>query len=117
VYTNDRFLQKPVTKRTSKSIGPFDEEFDAALQAFTAEAGIYREGISDHAAHQYAGSFILLLENRARQIETEEPRSRGLFEPNRNLIRSTLNSLYRRHFRTSGRRNVKEHTHTLPASG
>jgi hypothetical protein len=106
-----------MAKRASKSIGPLDGEFDAALQAFSAEAGIYCEGISDHAAHQYAASFIILLENRAREIETEEPRSPGLFEPNRKLIRSTLKNLYGRHFRTSGRRNVKDHTHVLPASG
>jgi hypothetical protein len=106
-----------MANRTNKSIGPLDGEFDAALQAFSAEAGIYCDGISDHAAHQYAASFIVLLENRAREIETEEPRSPGLFGPSRNLIRSTLNSLYGRHFRTSSRRKVKNHTHALRASG
>jgi hypothetical protein len=100
VYTNDSSLQKPMAKRARKSIGPLDGEFDAALQAFSAEAGTYCRGISDHTAHQYAASFIILLENRAREIKTEEPRSPGLFEPNRKLIRSTLNSLYGRHFRT-----------------
>ena len=117
VYTNDSSLQKPMAKRASKSIGPLDGEFDAALQAFSAEAGIYCEGISDHTAHQYAASFMILLENRAREIDTEEPRSPGLFEPNRKLIRSTLNSLYGRHFRTPGRGNVRQHTHAVPASG
>ena len=115
MYTNNSSQQKPRAKRASKWIGPLDGEFDAALQAFSVEAGIYCEGISDYTAHQYAASFIVLLENRAREIETEEPRSPGLFEPNRKLIRSTLNSLYGQHFRTSGSRNVKDHTHALPA--
>jgi hypothetical protein len=85
-------------KRASKSIGPLDKDFAAALQAFSAEAGNYCNGISDHTAHTYAVTFTIVLENRAKEIEIEEPRSRGLFEPNRNLIRSTLKSLYGRFF-------------------
>ena len=86
-------------RANENSVGPLDKEFDAALQAFTLEAGIYCEGISDDRAHQYAVSFIIVLENRAKEIEMEEPRSPGLFEPNRKLIRSTLKSLYGRYFR------------------
>jgi hypothetical protein len=98
-----------MVKRASKSIGPLDEDFAAALQAFSAEAGTYCKGISDDTAHKYAVTFTIVLENRAKEIEMEEPRIRGLFEPNRKLIRSTLQSLYGRYFRTSGRRNVREH--------
>jgi hypothetical protein len=115
VYARD-FNEKSILKRAQKSIRPLDGEFDAALQAFTGEASTYSEGISDQTARQYAVSVTLMLEDRAREIAVGEPRHPGMFEPNRNLIRATLKSIYERHFGASGSRNVKGHTDALSAS-
>ena len=99
--------EKSLLTRAHTSIHPLDGDFDATLQAFTGEASSYCGGISDHIARQYAVSFTLMLENRAREIAAEEPRNPGVFEPNRNLIRLALKSIYEQHFGISSRRNPK----------
>ena len=78
----------------------FDAEFSAALFGFNGEAVLYCQGISDTIARDYATDYARLLENRAKGIEAQQPRiPTGLFEPNRNLIRSTLDRIYEKHFR------------------
>ena len=48
------------------------------------------EGISDVVAQEYAMGYTRMLQNRALGIEAQLPRiPSGLFESNRNLIRST----------------------------
>ena len=78
---------------------PFDAEFSAALIEFNGEAGLYCQGISDTVAHQYAMDYTRMLQDRARGMEVALPRIPvGLFEPNRNLIRSTLERMCQKHF-------------------
>ena len=78
----------------------FDSEFSDALLGFNGEAVPYCEGISDAVARGYAMDYAKLLENRAKGIEAQQPRiPAGLFEPNRNLIRSTLDRIYEKYFR------------------
>jgi hypothetical protein len=78
----------------------FDSEFSDALLGFNGEAAPYCEGISDAVARGYAMDYAKLLENRAKGIEAQQPRiPAGLFEPNRNLIRSTLDRIYEKYFR------------------
>lgn len=79
----------------------FDAEFNSALLGFNGEATLYCQGISDPIAHDYATEYAKMLQNRARGIETAPPRSPvGLFEPNRNLIRSTLDRMCEKYFPT-----------------
>ena len=78
----------------------FDPEFSAALLGFDGEASLYCQGISDTVAREYAMGYARLLQNRAKGMEIQQPRTPvGLFEPNRNLIRSTLDRMYEKHFR------------------
>ena len=78
---------------------PFDAEFSAAMLGFNGEAGLYCRGISDAVAHEYATEYTRMLQNRARGIEASLPRIPvGLFEPNRNLIRSTLERMCEKYF-------------------
>ena len=77
----------------------FNEEFSAALLAFNGQAVVYCGGISDIVAQEYAMDYTRMLQNRAKGIEAQLlwiPS--GLFEPNRNLIRSTLDRMWERHF-------------------
>ena len=77
----------------------FNAEFSAALLAFNGEAVVYCRGISDAVAQEYAMEYARMLQNRAKGIETQLPRIRpGLFEPNRNLIRSTLDRMWDKYF-------------------
>ena len=74
-------------------------EFSAALLAFNGEAVVYCRGISDIVAQEYAMAYARMLQNRGKGIEAQLPRiPSGLFEPNRNLIRSTLESMWKKHF-------------------
>jgi hypothetical protein len=78
---------------------PFDPEFSAALLAFNGEAVLYCQGISDTAAHEYAMEYTRMLQNRAKGMDPVPPRIPiGLFEPNRNLIRSTLDRMCAKYF-------------------
>lgn len=77
----------------------FDAELSAALLAFNGEAVVYCRGISDVVAQEYATEYARMLQNRAKGIEAQLPRiPSGLFEPNRNLIRSTLDRMLEKHF-------------------
>ena len=79
-----------------------DADFSAALLGFNGEAVLYCRGISDAVAHEYAIDYTRMLQNRAQRIEAPLPRIPvGLFEPNRNLIRSTLDRMYEKYFRTA----------------
>lgn len=76
----------------------FSAEFSAALLGFNAEAVVYCKGISDSVAQEYAMEYARMLQNRAKGIDTQLPRiPSGLFEPNRNLIRSTLDRMWAKH--------------------
>jgi hypothetical protein len=76
--------------------------FSAALLGFNGEAVIYCQGISDVVAQEYAMQYARMLQNRAKGVETQLPRfPAGLFEPNRNLIRSTLERMWEKHFTES----------------
>ena len=79
-----------------------DAELSAALLNFNGEAALYCEGISDPVAHDYAISYARMLQERARGVETAQARFPvGLFEPNRNLIRTTLDRMSEESFRRS----------------
>ena len=74
-------------------------EFSAALFGFNAEAIPYCQGISDRVARDYAMEYARMLQNRAKGLEFALPRIPvGLFEPSRNLIRSTLDRMLQKHF-------------------
>ena len=93
-------------KYATRNIGPevwygrvFNAKFSVALLAFNGEAVVYCRGISDVAAQEYAIEYARMLQNRAKGIEAQLPRiPSGLFEPNRNLIRSTLNRMWQKYF-------------------
>jgi hypothetical protein len=71
-------------------------EFSAALLGFNGEAVLYCDGISDIVAHEYATGYARMLHNRARGLDSSPPPiPHGLFEPNRNLIRSNLERMSR----------------------
>jgi hypothetical protein len=73
----------------------FTAEFSAALLEFNGEAVVYCTGISDMVSQEYAMEYVRMLQNRAKGNETQRPRIRsGLFEPNRNLIRSTQDRIW-----------------------
>lgn len=77
----------------------FDAEFSAALLGFNGEVVTYCQGISDTVAHEYATDYARMLQNRARGLEASLPRIPiGLFEPNRNLIRATLERMCEKYF-------------------
>ena len=76
-----------------------NSEFSAAFLEFNREAVVYCKGISDSVAHDYAMEYARMLQNRARGIEGQNPRiPAGLFEPNRNLIRLTLDRMWQKYF-------------------
>jgi len=77
----------------------FDAELSAAALAFHQEAVLYCEGISDAVAQEYARDYGRMLLNRAKGVEFSRPRAPyGLFEPNRNLIQSTLDRICEKYF-------------------
>jgi len=74
-------------------------EFTAALLGFNGEAAVYCRGISDIVAQEYATEYARMLQNRANGVEAQLPRiPSGLFEPNRKLIRSTLEEMWKKYF-------------------
>lgn len=78
----------------------FDADLATALLAFDQEVILYCQGISDMVARDYARNYARMLQNRARGIDFSLPQvPRGLFEPNRNLIRSTLDRMSKKYFR------------------
>jgi hypothetical protein len=79
----------------------FDAGLSAAILAFNAEAVLYCQGISDMIAQEYARNYARMLLNRAKGAEFSHPRKPfGLFEPNRNLIQSTLDRMCEKHLST-----------------
>jgi len=77
----------------------FDGELSAALLGFNGEAVLYCQGISDRVAQEYARDYARMLLNRAKGLEFALPRiPYGLFEPNRNLIRSALERMSAKYF-------------------
>ena len=79
----------------------FDHELNNALLGFNGEAVLYCRGISDMVAQQYARDYARMLANRAKGMEFVLPRiPHGLFEPNRNLIKSTLDRMSDKYFPT-----------------
>jgi len=76
-----------------------DSGLGAALLGFDGEAILYCHGISDVTAQEYARDYARMLQNRAKGLEVTLPRiPHGLFEPNRNLIRSTLERMFEKYF-------------------
>jgi hypothetical protein len=76
-----------------------NSEFSASLLEFNSEAIVYCKGISDIVAQDYAMEYARMLQNRAKGIEGQMPKiPAGLFEPNRNLIRSTLDRMWQKYF-------------------
>jgi hypothetical protein len=85
-------------------ISQFDADFSTALLEFNREAVTYCQGISDTVAREYAVEYSRMLQNRAKGIEVSLPRiPTGLFEPNRNLIRTILERMGEKHFRSKSR--------------
>jgi len=76
-----------------------DVQLSNALLGFNGEAVLYCQGISDMVAQEYARDYARMLVNRAKGTEFVLPRiPRGLFEANRNLIRSTLDRMSDKYF-------------------
>jgi hypothetical protein len=83
----------------------FDADRSAAVLGFNEEAVLYCRGISDTATQEYARNYARMLLNRAQGLEFSLPRiPQGLFEPNRNLVRSTLEKISNKYFPTKGLR-------------
>ena len=79
--------------------GQFDEGLSTALLGFNGEAVLYCQGISDMVTQEYARNYARMLQNRAKGLELSLPKvPHGMFEPNRNLIRSTLERMAEKHF-------------------
>ena len=77
----------------------FNPELAAPLLAFNGEAVLYCHGITDTVAQEYAISYAKMIQNRAKGIDDSLPRiPPGLFEPNRNLIRATLDRMSEKYF-------------------
>jgi len=82
-------------------ISQFDAEFSNAFLEFNREAVLYCHGISDIVARDYAIDYTKMLQSRAKGVEISLPRiPSGLIEPNRNLIRATLERMCEKYFRS-----------------
>jgi hypothetical protein len=82
-------------------ISQFDSEFSNALLEFNRETVVYCQGISDIVARDYATNYARMLRDRMQGNEFSLPRIPvGLFEPNRNLIRATLERMCKKHFQS-----------------
>ena len=78
---------------------PFDAKFSDALLGFNGEAVLYCQGISDTVAQDYAMDYVRMIQSRAKGLDSPLPRiPSGLFEPNRNLIRATLERMCSKYF-------------------
>ena len=77
----------------------FAAEFTVSLLGFNREAVPYCQGLSDPVAHEYAMEYARMLQNRAKGLDRSLPRiPYGLFEPDRNLIRATLERMCEKYF-------------------
>ncbi len=72
----------------------------AGLRGFNEEAVPYCQGISDTDAREYAMDYARMLRCRAKGLEFEDRTrfSPHLFEPNRKLIKATLDKMYGKYF-------------------
>ena len=76
-----------------------DAELGVALLGFNGEAVVYCRGISDSIAQGYALEYARMIENREKGLTPEPPKMpHGLFEPNRKLIRATLEQMCKKYF-------------------
>jgi hypothetical protein len=74
-------------------------QLNEALLGFNGEVSLYCKGISDSVAQDYAVEYARMLGNRVKGMESELPRvPHGLFEPNRKLIRLTLDRMCEKYF-------------------
>lgn len=77
----------------------FGPGFGASLLGFNGEAVVYCQSISDDIEHEYAMDYTRMLRNRAKGVEVCPPQFPvGLFDPNRNLIGSTLERMCEKYF-------------------
>jgi hypothetical protein len=84
VRAADRHLQEAQVACNSS-----DWQLNEALRAFTSEALLYCDGISDTAGKEYALEYSQMIQTRAKGIKVALPRiPSGLFGPNSYLIRS-----------------------------
>jgi hypothetical protein len=78
---------------------PLDLRLNEALRAFSTEALLYCQGISDSAAKDYATEYAQMIQTRVKGIKVPFPRiPLGLFGPNSQLIRSTLEAMAEKYF-------------------
>ena len=76
-----------------------DAELGVALLGFNGEAVVYCNGISDGVAQGYALGYARMIEDREKGLTPDLPRMpHGLFEPNRKLIRATLEQMSKKYF-------------------
>jgi hypothetical protein len=74
-------------------------EFSAALLALMGKPSFTAGVFQDSVAQEYAMEYARMLQSRAKGIDAALPRiPSGFFEPNRNLIRSTLDRMWAKHF-------------------
>ena len=82
-----------------------DADRSASVLGFNEEAVLYCRGITDMATQEYARNYARMLLNRAQGLEFSLPRiPQGLFEPNRNLVRSNLERISTKYFPAKGGR-------------
>jgi hypothetical protein len=82
-----------------KPTNALNASVEAALLSFNKEAVLYCKGISHGDAHEYAMDYARMLRNRAKGLECERSRFSGdLFEPNRKLVKATLDKMYCKYF-------------------
>ena len=82
-----------------RSTEPLNAELGAALVRFNEEAVPCCRDISDADAHDYALDYARMLRNRAKGLESERTRFPAyLLGPNQNLIKATLDKMYRKYF-------------------
>ena len=86
---------------------PVDDELNAALVGFNQDALAYCLNITDMVSQEYARNYARMLQNRAEGIEFSLPHvPYGMFEPNRNLIRTTLERMSKKYFSGSIKRST-----------
>jgi hypothetical protein len=86
----------------------FDPAFGEALLGFNREAVVYCQGLSDTVAHDYAVEYARTLQNRVKGLDNVLPRiPHELFEPNRNLIRATLERMLDTYFPSKSRNTFR----------
>jgi len=82
-----------------KSVERFNDEVGIALLGFNNEAVPYCQGFSDVGANEYAMDYARMLRSRAKGLEFEPTAFPAhSFEPNRNVIKATLDRMYRKYF-------------------